>query len=145
MPDVPMTWAARERPILESLFELEEEGENRVYSGLVAERTGLPEDQVMRGLVALREAGYYRGETLNGFTQTVIIRPHLTEKGRREIGQWPADSYDALLAALTDRIAREEDATERTKLQRLLDAVTSIGRDVAVDVIGAALKRATGL
>jgi len=45
------------------------------------------------------------------------------------------------VAGLADRIAKEEDPTERTKLQRLLDAVTSIGRDVAVDVIGAALKR----
>jgi hypothetical protein len=140
----PMTWTTRELPILEVLFVLEEEGQNRVGSSLIAERTGIPEQEVVRGVLSLYEAGYFTAQIL-GVGSNILVSHRLREKARREIGQWPADSFDAFVAALKERIAAEPDAEVKSRLQRLLDAVIGIGRDVATDVIGAAIKHAGGL
>jgi hypothetical protein len=92
-------------------------------------------------------AGYIHAGRMLGANggSFVLVAPRLEERGRRAIGQWPADGFDALVAALTQRIADEPEAEARSKLQRLLDAVLGAGRDIATDVIAAAIKHSAGI
>jgi hypothetical protein len=53
---------------------------------------------------------------------------------------WPdaGDAFDRLVWVLEQRIA-EAPPEEKSKLQKVLDAVVGIGRDVGVEVLGAAI------
>jgi DNA-binding IclR family transcriptional regulator len=141
-----MTWAKREAPILEAVLTIEEDDEDRMSSSQVADKVGLPEAEVMRALTALNEADFVTWSQVAGLGfSKLYIRPRLLERGRRAVGQWPVDGFDALVEILDERIRREPAGDERTKLERLRAAVGGMGRDVIVDVVGAWLKSLGGL
>lgn len=143
---VPETWSRREQRVLEAIYEIEEADGDRISTEQLGEMTGLPEREAQRALVALIDDGYVRViQRMGGFTGFVATFPRLLGPGRRAVGQWPADSYEALLAILRERIEAETDPVERSKLEKLLTAVAGMGRDVLVDVLGAAIKHAGGL
>jgi hypothetical protein len=75
----------------------------------------------------------------------MAINPRLGGKGRRAIGQWPADPYAELVTVLKNRIDVETDAPRRGRLERLLDAIGEVGQGVATSVITDVVKRTAGL
>ncbi len=140
------TWYEREVPILRAFYDAEEAGAPQLYSGDIASATGLDEGTVLRAVRALTDAGYIAPWKAGQLTGSLIYYfPRLAEKGRREIGQWPASSFDAFVAVLQQRISEETEPETKSGLVRLRDALLGIGRDVAVDVLGAALKHAGGI
>ena len=143
---VTATWAVRERPILDAIVE-EEETSPVVMMEKVHLRAGLEKAVFSRGLRALHDAAYVRGQPLfnyQGF-EFALGPMHLTERGRREVGQWPGDAYAALVAELEARIAATADDQEKGRLRSLLDGVVGVGRDVAVDVLSKVVRDAAGI
>ena len=51
------------------------------------------------------------------------------------IRQWPADSTEALVALLDERIADENDPEQRSRLERLRDALGELSGDVLRGVL----------
>lgn len=145
---VTNTWSQREQRVLEAVLAVEEADGDRLVTDRLAESAGLTEPEARHALLALIEDGYVsitQSVGGGGGGPIVAIWPRLRGKGRRAVGQWPADAYDALLTVLQERIDAEPDPAERSKLERLLSAVAGMGRDVLVDVLGATIKHAGGL
>jgi hypothetical protein len=71
----------------------------------------------------------------------------ITEKGLQITAGWPSGARDAayerLLALIDEHVEEAASDEERSKWQRLRDAVVGVGRDVAVEVLSAAAQ--TGL
>lgn len=142
-----MTWADREAKILEAILAVEEADRDRLMTDELATTTGLPEPEAQRGLLALIESGHVSitQKLGGGRGPLIVIMPRLRERGRRAVGQWPKDGFDALVALLDERIRAEPAGDAKTRLERLRDALLGIGRDVVVDVLGAAIKNAGGI
>jgi hypothetical protein len=142
-----MAWADREAKVLEAILAVEEADRDRLMTDELASTTGLDEADARRALLALIESGHVSvTQKLGGnHGPAIMIMPRLREKGRRAVGQWPKDGYDALVAILEDRIRTTSDGDEKTRLSRFLEAVRGMSRDVLTDVIAAAIKSAGGL
>lgn len=146
------TWLRREVPLLEALAELEDEGVIGDSSN-IAERSGLPGPDVGYGLRALAEAvppfvvidGGDQGSIATRVPYFVSVR--LGERGRREVGQWPAEGadFESFLELLAERIDDVPDEEEKGRLRRLLDAAQGVSRDVGVALLTAWAKSQTGL
>jgi hypothetical protein len=66
----------------------------------------------------------------------------LTERGRRAVGLWPSgESVDALVDALRKAEEATDDPEEKSLIRRAAGAVTSVSRDIMVDVMGAVISR----
>jgi hypothetical protein len=136
------TWPIYERPILEAIHRLEDNGTLR-QRGIelapdFAAELKLDEGKVRRTIAALIDAKYLTGEDVTGMRDPdpIFMVTGLTERGRREVGQWPSeDSVAALLAALDKRIDETPDPVEKSKLQKMRDAAASMARDVLVGVL----------
>lgn len=80
----------------------------------------------------------------NGIGKPVTVYGvRLTGKGRRAIGRWPHDAsraVDELLTRLDDMIGVAP-AEERSKLVRARDTLLGVGRDLLVEIAGAAATR----
>jgi DNA-binding MarR family transcriptional regulator len=139
-------WFRRDRRILEIVDATELSKATGLRLSGVAEQLGLEHDDVVRGIDALGEAGYitFRSRGRDSVGQVVFL-PKLRERARRELGLWPANSFDALVAALETRIAAEVEPAAKSKLEHLLGEVKAIGRDVLTDVITAVIKSSAGL
>jgi len=128
------TWETRELPVLQAIRDQEDAGRRIYLSSQLGEALGLTAEETINTFRGLHEAGYITAapKALQGPN---YVNPRLLERGRREIGQWPADNaYDDFLAILQVRIlAAPED--ERDRLERLRDAVIGVGRDVATAVL----------
>ncbi len=129
-------WYRLDLPVLEAAVELDADGQS-IEGSPLATATGLGEDEIALALQALLEANYFEGRVTKTFGPTRIIHIHgITEKARRETGQWPSgDLYESLLAVLRADIERTDDPEKKTKLQAMRDAASSIGRDVVVEVL----------
>lgn len=138
------TWEAREQPILEAVGAAEESGARIYLSSQLGADIGLTETTTAIGFRSLEEDGFLTAgpKRLSG---GVMVNPRLLGKGRRAVGQWPADPFDELVAALRDQIAREDDPETRTRLQHLLDVVGEVGQGVVTSVLTDVLKRTVGL
>ncbi len=134
-----MTWNDREARMLEAILAIEEADGDRVTTTELAETTGLSEPEAQRGLLALVEDGYLTYSVRIGGSANrgplLVMMPRLRGKGRRAVGQWPADGFEALVAILETRIQDEPDVAKRSRLERLRDALVGVGREVVVDVI----------
>lgn len=141
------TWSERELVILEAIFEREETGEMFTSVDEIAEATELDLEVARRGAHDLADAGFITGagpQMLGSGWDLARIR--LQERGRRAIGQWPSeDAYDSLVRMLQSRIAEESDPERRGRLQKLLGAVTDVGKDVDGNVLAAWFRQMTGL
>jgi hypothetical protein len=137
------TWATVEQPILETIARLAEDPPG---TSEVVEATSLPEGKVQLALRRLYQADYLTGVDASTFDSGFeLMRIELLERGLRATGEWPADAYDEFVAAVGQAIESESNPVERTKLEKLRDAATAVGRDVATALITDVLKRATGL
>jgi hypothetical protein len=118
-------------PILEYLSLVEMQYQVEILD--MANQIGIDLDDVKLGLRGLADAGYIRFEEIAA--NRILIEPALLERGRREIGQWPADaSYAAFIAALENQIA-EASGPERTRLDKLLDVAVDVGSTVISKVL----------
>jgi hypothetical protein len=94
-----------------------------------------------------------RGDYLDTTMQTMGSRfSQITEKGLQITAGWPSGAADAaytrLLTLIDEHVEAAASDEERSRWQRLRDAVVGVGREVAVDVLSAAAQtglRHTGL
>ncbi len=132
------TWEERELPLMEVIRKDEEEGPTYgLSSDEVGRRAGLDPRTAQATLKELHRAGYIRGNDVsNHSTGWGLIGVMLEEKGRIAVRQWPSDdAYEELIRVLDERLARTEDEGERSRLQRLRDALTEVGRNVVANMI----------
>lgn len=124
--------------LLEAIADAEDRGVEARADEL-GEPTGLALGDVQRGVQALYDAEYIDG--IVATTQQDIfdlLNIRLLERGRRAVGQWPAeDQYAALMQVLERQIATSEDPTERTKLERLRDAALGLGEGMVATILNA--------
>lgn len=141
------TWASREMPILEAIFEAEESGDSEDWTvSSVAEATEFSKEKATLGVRALAEAGFIWGHDSSTTAGWDLFGIRLMERGRRAVGQWPTDDvYDTLLRTLRAQIDEESDPARKTRLTKLLDVVTSVGQDVAGSVLSAWFRQMSGL
>lgn len=136
---VPSTWSWREEPVLRTVVRLYDETLSPIAIGEVeAELPDLSHDDIQRGAHALATAGYF--DTMGAHGLRVLRIGAVSERARRESGQWPAaEATDRLLDAL--REAAESGTTEevRSRARRAFDALSGAGRDIAVGVTTAVL------
>ena len=129
-------WATRDRPVLVEVVR-RLDNDDSVSMTEVAEATGLSDDDVMRAARNLRRANLVTTDfLLDGDTDFTEV----SAEALRIAGLWPdaGDAFDRLLWSLEERIA-EAPPDEKTKLAKVRDAIVGVGRDVAVEVIGAAV------
>lgn len=124
--------------LLEAIADAEDRGVEARADEL-GEPTGLALDNVQRGLQALYDADYIDG--IVATTQQDIfdlLNIRLLDRGRRAVGQWPAeDQYTALMQVLDRQIASSGDPAEKTKLERLRDAAIGLGEGMVATILNA--------
>jgi hypothetical protein len=135
---VTRTWEDREQRLLEAIGAAEEEG-REARADKLNSPTGLTQDQVERGLQALHDAGYIEGIDVTAQGDIFdLLNIRLLERGRRAVGQWPAeDQYAALLEVLEAQIAASQDPEQRTKLERLREAAIGLGQGMLATILNA--------
>lgn len=138
-------WDFRERPLLEAIARAEEE-DRSVNNDDLAVDTGLDRHTVERGLLALVEANYVQGIDAAAEELCYLLDIRLRERGRRAVDQWPSENPgEELLKLLEHRVQIAETAEERTRWQRALEAVRTLGGKAVTEVTIALLKREAGL
>ena len=141
------TWSEVEVPILEAIAAIESEGRTP-NSERIVERTGLDEDKAARALLRLWDAEYIGGSKYaeGGDLYPRFLSAHLLERGLRVTQVWPSDDqYESLLSLIEARLERAADPAERSKLQKLRDGLTGLGKDSASALLIAWLKSIAGL
>lgn len=139
------TWQRRELAILEAVAAAEERGDT-VGSAELPVLATLSPQEVERGLSALLEGHYISGVSVAAEEDCYLLDVRLRERGRRATGQWPAEGAErVLLDVLQHRIDVTADPEERTRLERLYDAVKSVGVATARELTIAVIKQAAGL
>lgn len=136
------TWTARDLPVLRVAARFYDEQGPVMGSREFEEATGLPREDVIRALRALDgefvDAGFMRGDNaIYGY----VVRS-VTPSGLRAVGQWPSADVaaDRLLEALTSLIDETPAGSPKAgKLRAIRDSLTGIGRDVLVEIAGAAI------
>ncbi len=141
------TWTERELPILQEVVEGEGKGDLNV--GALAERLSLERHQVILGVRALYEARYveaYPVEVAEELLPTDYMDIRPLERGRRAVGQWPSeDPFDDFVAVVERMIEREPDEGRRSRLERLREALLSLGQGVGGGLLLEFLKGRLGL
>ena len=136
------TWEARELPILKAIARHDEDASPLMSDDLAAELPDLDDRSRTAGLQALIDDGYVIATDASSFDQVTFINLRLSGEGRRAVGQWPPhDAYDVLLRIVEAQAAAARTAAERTRLERLRDAITGVGREVVGEVIADVLRR----
>lgn len=139
------TWFAIDLPVLEKTVALLESQPIGLRDADVAESVGRPVDEVHRALHRL-EGEYVEMRWLMRGPGELGRIVDVSPDARRVVGQWPSGESlaDRVLAELDDRVEAAEDPDERSKIVKARDALTAMGRDIFVDVAGAALSRSMG-
>ena len=134
---LPDTWYSRELPVLREVARLAELGDIDVSVDVLAQALNMPQPVIGRAGTLLEEDGYL-ADTSTAFGTGLVRFGRVTPKGRREVGQWPSPDIaaDRLLAALEAAVTNAPTEEDRSKARRVLDAFTSAGRDLLVDVAG---------
>ena len=139
------TWSEVEVPILEAIAAFESEGRTP-DSERIVERTGLDEEKAARALLRLWDAEYIGGSKYaeGGDLYPRVLSAHL--RGLRVTQVWPSDDqYESILSVIEARLERAADSGERSKLQKLRDGLTGLGKDSASALLIAWLKSIAGL
>jgi hypothetical protein len=134
------TWDARELPILRHIHGLEESLARPIMFADLASSSELDADTLQRGLKALHEGGYVTGIRMSGHSEYRIYYLQnigLTTAARRAVGQWPSDSLERLVEVLNQRLNATDDPDEKSRLERLRDAIVDAGSAITVDVLKA--------
>jgi hypothetical protein len=137
-------WARREQPILDAIATLSSTSNSRFED--IEKATGMTHQEVQTGVWNLYEAAYITGMDVSSMGDGFdLIEIRLLERGLRATGMWPSDPYDEFVRVLHEAIANEPDAEKKSRLERVLDAVTEVGKGVATGVITEIVKRAAGI
>lgn len=140
-------WETEALPVLQAVYtaSASAEADLGVSETTINEALGRePGDALTEGILTM----LIRGDFLDTSVQTMGSRfCQITEKGLQITAGWPSGAADAaytrLLALIDEHVEEAASDEERSKWQRLRDAVVGVGRDVAVDVLSAAAE--TGL
>lgn len=143
------TWEAREQSILEVMVaHFDDVTVNRLDIEPLVEMTALPRTEVLRGLKALHEAEPpYVSGVMSSQASYPIILTGVTERARRQVGQWPTPEglANRILLALQDAAEHEADPVQRGRLRHLADAATDAGGGLLAKVIAEVVARQAGL
>ena len=103
----------------------------------VAAATGLDRADVNDAIIGLIGGGYVTGNDAGTMAERWDwIDLRLTGDGRRAVGQWPStDPGETLVRLLEERIATTADPDERSRLTKVLDALTDVGTGVISGVL----------
>jgi hypothetical protein len=140
-------WEERDMPILRLFAEAEEAGATSISTPELAKALGRDLRDARVGVDSLREAGYIDWADRARYVTDhhVLLSPRVRERGRRTLGQWPADGYSALVALLEAQIQAEPDDEKRGRLEQFRSALLGMGRDVATDLLSKLLAQVAGL
>lgn len=136
IPTAPDSWNERHLPVLLSAVARFEAGED-VHGSHIADDTELTQDVVDRTARELRSMGYLDVR----FSSEGFWVEELSIEARRIAGAWPTpESFaERLIAAVEQGLAAAKTDDERSRWRKLLDGLTSAGRDVVVNASGSAL------
>lgn len=144
---ISSTWESRELPLLAAVARAEQTGTPADTHSL-ANDTRLTTRDASMGLRALYDAEYLTGidaTTMSG-PSFDLLDVRLLERGRRAVGQWPADDLrQVLLAILEQRISSTADPEERSRLERFREGVIGVGTEVVTSLLSSFLRHAAGL
>lgn len=139
------TWTSRDLPFLRLVAqEIEDDGPGIDTRG-IAPILDLDEHQAAAATRALDSGGFLTGVTFglgSGYADIFGV----TGKARTAVGFWPSPEvgYERLLAKL-DELIEASTPEERTRLQRVRDAVVSSGGQLGVALAGAVLGNVMGV
>jgi hypothetical protein len=132
-------WTTRDRPVLVEVVRRFDQNHPRqpVSTADIAHATDLSAEDVSRAGRNLELAGLVRIDDRGGRVANFM---GISAEALRIAGLWPdaGDAFDRLIWALEQRIS-EAPPEEKTKLAKVRDAIVGVGRDVGVEVIGAAV------
>lgn len=136
------SWYSRALPILEAVRDVESTDESYLLQiGTLADRTGLDPRHVVVEVERLLDGSYLSGKLTKLMTGGDVRPWHvsnvrLAPLGARAVGLWPSnDPYEVLLALLERRLAEAPDEDTRSRLRKIRDTITGLGRDVGTNVI----------
>ncbi|REF00363.1 hypothetical protein [Thermomonospora umbrina] len=140
------TWTSRDGPVLTAIVDLADEGRVHVSPHDVAERTGFDLRTVELALAALASESppFFQFTDCTGFGDDIRTIDNIRDvsgHARRTVGTWPTPEVlaDRLVAGLQQAADNAEDEEEAGRLRRAGQAVSGLGRDVLVNVLGSAL------
>jgi len=130
-------WTTRDRPVLVEVVRRFEAEHQPVEFEEVAEALGISPDDVAKAARNLGRADLVEVSMSLGGTGDFL---DVSTDALRIAGLWPdaGDAFDRLIWALEERIS-EAPPEEKGKLAKVRDAIVGVGRDVGVEVLGAAL------
>ncbi len=114
----------------------------------LAESLDMDKKDVGRAAMALDEAGLIElHKSATGGDPGPWFVTGVSPEARRLVGQWPTPQSlaDAMLRALEAAAANEPDPVKRTKLKQAAGTISSVARDVLVDVAAKVVLSGTGM
>lgn len=140
------TWNRRDLPVLVEVAQRLDAGEPMIRAREIAKAMTWEIRDVIAAMRALCPA-YIDGRPFNTMQGVIDFgATGLTERGRRTVGLWPStEGVDALEELLKQAADATDDADEKTLLRRAAGAVSSVSRDIMVDVVAAVVARQSGL
>jgi hypothetical protein len=136
-------WESRAVPIMKAIAE-RESAADLVMIPDIAQEAALDPEAVLVELSRLVNAGYVDGEVQiagGGAENAHLLNPVLSERGARAVGLWPSDDpYEALMALIEKQLAEEADTETKTKLQKLREALSEIGKGTASGLLVALIQ-----
>jgi hypothetical protein len=141
------TWTTRDLPILVATAELVEASPGAgPHSADIAPKVGMEHADVMRALVALAPTYITVDKLGRSAGLAGVVVTSLTDEGRRAVGMWPdrADHLAALIAALDGAAEDVEDEEERTRVQRLREALSGAPKRIAEGVVAGVIAGQVG-
>ncbi len=134
-------WSTRDYPVLLVVARLLREQPRPLMSHELADLTGLEHQEVVGALTNLGHRHLdVRDASSEGMRDNYVVG--ILPAGLEAVGQWPspAAAADRLVAALDAMIdATAEGSPKQSRLKAARDGLLAAGRDVLVDVAGAAI------
>jgi hypothetical protein len=142
-PEIRETWPTVELPILRAIVRAQQNQEI-VWKAVIDAVPDLDQRLRQTTLFWLHDAEYITA-TVSVFGDSIQVRG-ATEKTLRLTGAWPTPESELarLIALLDERIASAE-GDEKTKLQRLRDALVGMGQGTAAGVLAGFLRQYLGI
>jgi len=131
-------WFSRDLPLLRKTVRSIDSGRGRHECGKLAQAAGLDEETGRRAFLSLERHGHVELHKAGG-NVPLFVRD-VGPDAYRLTGAYP-DPATIATRLITELERAEADAPEsdKGKFRRALDGVTGVGRDVLVEVVGAAI------
>lgn len=140
-----MKWHERELPILRYTSQrMDEVPGSLVDTSDIAAHLDLDRRTVEACVRNLQNAGYFTSVVWDGGGGGTIMG--VSERTLREVDIWPkGDPLQDLLKALHDAEETATSPEEKTRVRKVIDAVSGASREVMVDVMASVIARQSGL